>query len=245
MIRGFYSAATALDTLSQNQDVVAQNIANATVPGYRRHALAFESFENALTQASGNPNGASLQGTQTSRYYTVFDQGELQKTGNTLDVAIKGDAFFVLEGPSGPLYTRNGSFELSADGEVRSASGLPVTGQGGKLAIPRETKRISIAEDGTVLADNVPVGKLQLARFDNLDALIPAGTTLFEAPPSAGQQAGIGAGTVHQGYREGSNVQIVNEMVAMIAGMRQYEAAQKALLALSDSVGLNTRPQAG
>jgi flagellar basal-body rod protein FlgF len=243
MIRGLYSAATALETLAANQDIVSQNIAHATVPGYRRQAMAFATFDGALTQAASSSDHGTLLGTQPSGVYTVFDPGDLQHTGNPLDVAIKGDSFFVLDGPNGPVYTRNGTFELTADGGLQSATGMAVTGQGGKLAIPRETKRITITEDGTVLADTVNVGKLQLARFDNPAALVPAGTTLFDAPASAGQQAGTRS--VHQGYREGSNVQIVNEMVAMIAGMHQYAAAQKALLALSDSIGLSTRPQAG
>src|SRR5579871_2490435 len=122
MIRGLYGAATALDTAFQNQDVFAQNLAAATVPGYRRVGMSFESFDRALDSArADNPMGAKSNG-----YYTDFRPGPTIQTGNPLDVALDGDGFFVARGPEGPLYTRDGTFVRDKDGQLRTHGGLPV-----------------------------------------------------------------------------------------------------------------------
>jgi flagellar hook-basal body protein len=124
---------------------------------------------------------------------------------------------------------------------LQNNSGFPVLGTSGPIAIPPNTAKITITENGTVLADRKPVGQIQLAKFADPQALAPAGDTLFAAPASAQPQAGTSK--IQQGYREGSNVQPANEMVAMISGMRQYEAAQRALRTLSDAMHESTRPQ--
>lgn len=242
MIQGFYSAATALDAAAQNQDVVAQNLAHATMPGYRRRGMALETFDRALSQT--DPGNRALWGTRPSNFFSVFEQGPMPFTGNPLDVAIQGgDSFFVVQGPNGPLYTRNGVFQLTSQGELQTKGGLPVAGDNGPITIPSGTAQITIAPDGTVLADRVPRGRLQLAQFANPNGLIPAGTTLFAAPPGVAPETSTAR--VEQGYREESNVQAVNEMVSMILGLRHYEAAQRALRSLSDAIELRTRPQAG
>ncbi len=238
MIQGMYSAATAVDALGQSQDVVAQNIANATTPGYRRQAVVFETLGNGQSQES-TPSPSSV-GTRVAKVFTEFTPGDYQYTGNSLDLAVRGDGFFVLDGPKGPLYTRNGVFELNGKGELQAKGGLPVEAVSGRITIPPETSQISISADGTVIANNTAVGQLRLARFDDPRQLVVAGTTLFKAP--TGVEAQNGGGTVLQGYREGSNVQVVNEMAQMIAGMRQYEAAQRAMRALSDAAQQNSRP---
>jgi flagellar basal-body rod protein FlgF len=241
MIRGLYSAATAMDALEQNQDVAAQNLANAAVPGYRRRGVSFETIDAEPTPAPPAGASANILGTRASAVYTDFEAGSLQPTGNPLDVAIRGNSFFVLDGPNGPLYTRNGGLELTGSGELRSKDGYPVAGTSGRITIPPTTSTITINENGTVVADNTPVGQLRLASFKDQKALVPVGDTLFEAP--AGVQPEAGTGVVQQGFREGSNVQIVNEMVSMIAGMRQYEAAQRAFRAISDAIQQQTRGQ--
>jgi flagellar basal-body rod protein FlgF len=242
MIRGIYSAATALDAAQQNHDAVSENLANATMPGYRRRGLAFESVERALQEANQPQTGTSILGTHVAQEYTGFEAGPLQDTGNPLDVAIDGNGFFVLQGPNGPLYTRNGTFKINANGELQSQDGLPVKGADGPITVPTNTVKISIGRDGTILADKTQVGKLDIQSFADPSQLERAGTTLFTAPAGVQPQTG-GAISVHQGYRESSNVQVVNEMVAMIAGMRHFEAAQHALRTVSETMQLNTRPQ--
>jgi flagellar basal body rod protein FlgG len=181
-----------------------------------------------------------MSGAKLAGVYTSFDSGPVQFTGNPLDLALSGNSFFVLDGPNGPVYTRNGSFELNGQGDLQSHGGLAVRSTGGRLNIPPNTAKITVAQDGTVLANNVEVGKLQLAEFSDPNSLERAGTTLFQGP--APRQPDPGTYRIEQGYQEGSNVQIVNEMVATITGMRYYEAAQRALRALGDTVALDTNP---
>jgi flagellar basal-body rod protein FlgF len=240
MIRGMYSAASALDAAALNQELVADNLANATTPGYRRHGLVFETVQQDVADNQQALTGG-MHGIRAARPYTSFEGGPVQSTGNPLDLALSSNAFFVLDGPNGPLYTRNGGFERDVQGRMQSHSGLPVRSLSGPITIPPNATKIAVTLDGAVLADRVEVGKLQLAEFPDPSVLQRAGTTLFEGP--AGAQPTPGTVRVQQGYREGSNVQIVNEMVSMLAGMRHYEAAQRALRALGDAIAQNTRPQ--
>jgi flagellar basal body rod protein FlgG len=243
MLRGLYSATTALLAADDNHEVVAQNLAHADVPGYRRQGASFTTFAQALAQVDPNRtlSEEDLYGTAASRFYTNFDTGPMQVTGNPLDVAANGDSFFVIQGPDGPLYTRNGSFTLNNQGQLLTKDGRTVSGTAGPITIPPNASNIVVATDGTVSADGVPLGQLRLARFPDPTVLERVGTTLFRAPPGVQPQAGTG--TVLQGYREGSNVQVVTEMVSMIAGMRHFQASQRALRALSESLQLSTRPQ--
>ena len=241
MLRGLYQAGSALQTASLNQELVADNLANATTPGYRGQGLVFEALLGG-DFASANPaRAARAPAPLPDGIYTSFAAGPMQQTGSPLDVAINGDAFFTLDGPRGPVYTRNGSFQLNGRGELQSASGLRVSGQGGAISIPSDAGEIRIGADGVVYADGREVGRLQLAQFENNQALRRVGTTLFEGP--AARQPEPGSVRLEQGYREGSNVQMVQEMISMMIGMRQYEAAERALKSLGDAIGNNTRPQ--
>ncbi len=234
MLQGYYSAATGMRAALENQDVLAQNLAHAPVPGYRRQALSFESYL-APTDAPTDPmKSPPLHGTKQSRHDTAFTAGTYHHTGNPLEFAIQGDGFFVLNGPNGPLYTRNGQFQIDASGRLVSQGGLTVSGANGSLNIPPNTATISVAPDGTVTAGNTQIGQLRVVSFDDPRQLVRAGTTLFSAPPGVEPQASFAM--IRQGYREGSNVQVIHEMVQMIVGMRHYEASAKALRALSDAM---------
>lgn len=226
----------------RNQEVIANNLANANMPGFRRQLVAFDSVAQALqSNDAQQPDPGSL-GAPGSRPITVFEPGALQLTERPLDVALKGDGFFVVEGPSGPLYTRNGAFEQDGQGVLRTSGGLPVSGTTGRITIPPGTARIVIRQDGTVVADDNEVARLKVASFSDPNQLVHAGTTLFEAPN--GVKPRVSQATVQQGYRESSNVQIVDEMVRMIAGMRMYDASQRAMNAISDAMERRTTGQA-
>jgi flagellar basal-body rod protein FlgF len=241
MLQGYYSAASAMSAALQNQDILAQNLAHAPVPGYRRQSVSFEEF-SASSTATGDPTPSqSLYGAQVSRNSASFAAGPYQKTGNPLECAIQGDGFFVLNGPTAPLYTRNGQFHINTDGQLASPSGYAVTGSNGPIHIPANAAQIVIAQDGSVSADGATIGQIRLASFNDPSQLERVGTTLFSAPQGIDPQTSTG--TVRQGYREGSNVQIVQEMVQMIAGMRQYEAAAKAMRSLSDAMQQRTSAQ--
>lgn len=230
MIRGLYDAGSALLRASRHQEVLAENLANSATPGYRRHDVTFERLLDPRQGAVTNQND-----------YTSFNPGPVQQTGNPLDLCLSGDAFFVLDGPRGPVYTRNGAFEIGSQGDLQTRSGLPVRGLGGRISIPPGAAQIVVNQEGVVRADGAEVGRLQLARFDNPRSLQRVGPTLFEGP--APTNAEPDTVRVEQGYQEGSNVEAVQEMITMMIGMRQYEAAERALRAMGESLALNTRPQ--
>jgi flagellar basal-body rod protein FlgF len=237
MIRGLYGAATALDAAFQSQDVFAQNIAHANVPGYRRTGLTFEPFNVAFDQASaGNSLGAKAAST-----YTDFRPGLISYTGNQFDLALDGEGFFVARGPDGSVYTRNGSFMRDPDGQLSTRGGLPVLGTSGPINLPSTASDIRIAADGTVRADGAVIDTLRLVRFDDTSKLVRAGTSSFSVPE--GTEPRDSTASVRQGYRESANLQVATEMVNMIRGARYFEAAQRVLRTLSESIQLNTRPQ--
>lgn len=238
MLQGYYSAASGMKAALQNQDILAQNLAHAPVPGYRRQGLSFSAFVAPNGAPDGTGPGYTLHGAQVARHSSAFLPGPYQRTGNPLECAIQGDGFFVLNGPTGPLYTRNGQFHVNTNGDLVSPGGYKVSGVNG---IPRTSANLVIAQDGTVTADNATVGQIQLASFADPSQLVRTGTTLFQAPAGVAPQTFTG--TVRQGYREGSNVQVVQEIVQMIAGMRQYEAAAKAMRSLSDAMQQRTSAQ--
>ena len=239
MIRGMYSAASALVVASEQQEVIAYNLANSTSPGYRERGLVVETFDRALGRAN-EPTG-DLVGARTVQAYHDFRPGPLQQSGNPYDLALGDpDRFFVLAGPNGPLYTRNGTFSRTAQGQLVSPGGYPLQGANGPVTFPPDAVQVTVAGDGSVSADGTPLGNLQVVRFTNPQQLTAAGPTLYTAPPDAGPVPA--PGRVLQGFREGSNVQPADAMVRLIIGARYYDAAQRALRAISESLPLNTRP---
>jgi flagellar basal-body rod protein FlgF len=236
MFRGLYSAATALDASEWQQDVNASNMAFATMPGYRQKGVVFETFDRVLGRTGGDITGTSIAAT-----YTDFRSGALQQTNHPLDLAIEGDGFFVLMGPRGPLYTRNGAFRLDAQRQIVSESGYPLRTANGPIQVPANSAQVQIAVDGTVMVDGNPLGRLDRMRFTNPSLLESVGPTLYRAAPGAGTQPATGR--VMQGYRETSNVDPSQAVVTMMLGLRYFEAAQRALRAIAETVQQNTKPQ--
>lgn len=237
MITGVYSAMTAMDASASQHEVIAQNLAHAQMPGYRRIAVRHQSFEAALDEEQRAAYSRESMGTGDIDRVIDFTQGTMERTERTLDFAIHGDGFFVVDGPAGEtLYTRNGSFHLNGDGELVTAEGLTVRGENGIINVPPnvDVSSLALQSDGTIVAGDQQIGRLDLVRFQDTSVLERRGITLFEAPPEINpEQDGV---TVVQGVRERSNVHVVHELVRLIAGMRQYEAAQKSLTNLTEVV---------
>jgi flagellar basal-body rod protein FlgF len=231
MLRGIYAAASGMDAATEAHSIISRNLAHAAVPGYRRVVLPFSTLEVADSNASG-PGARETIGTKANRPETDFTQGVVTQTGNPLDVALSGDGFFVIQGPTGPLYTRSGAFMVNAEQQIVTADGLPVLGEGGPLQLPGNgsVEDMTIAPDGSIRVGSAQIGKLKIVAISDPQRLESVGATLFRAPPDA--QTSDADAQVIQGSRELSNVSAVSELVHLIAAQRHYEASQRTLTAL-------------
>ncbi|MBK7590184.1 MAG: flagellar basal-body rod protein FlgG [Betaproteobacteria bacterium] len=247
MIRSLSIAKTGLDAQQTQLDVISNNLANVSTSGFKRSRAV---FEDLLYQTIRQPGAQSSQQTQlptglqlgtgvrpvaTER---LFTQGNLQQTGNSLDVAINGQGFFQVSLPDGTVaYTRDGSFHLDAQGQLVTSSGYSLSPA---ITIPANAQTITIGRDGIVSVTQVgqpaptQVGSLQLASFVNPAGLQGRGENLFLETASSGTAStstpgSNGAGVVQQNYIETSNVNVVEELVAMIQTQRAYELNSKAV----------------
>jgi flagellar basal body rod protein FlgG len=246
MLAGVYSAASGMDAAATQHEVIARNLAHAAQPGFRRSLVVYPTFESTLSTAGVSPTGREAWGVGAPRVVTDFTSGVVQHTGRTLDCAIDGDGYFVLDGPSGPLYTRDGVFQVDGQGRLVTSDGLTVQGEGGPITIPPDLSvgEIAIATDGTfsglISGAVTTFGKLKVVTFDDPTLLTPQGGVLFSA---AGASPQSGDAKIVQGSRELSNVSAVEELVRMIAALRHYEASQRAMRTIAESVQQNTAPR--
>ncbi len=230
MDSGLHDAAFALTRGSRLQDIHAENIANATVPGYRRQRAAEAAFHSHFEREAAGPGVNTFL--HTGRDFTA---GEATRTDNPYDVAINGPGFFAVEGVDGTAYTRNGAFTRAADGTLQTQDGMPVLGEGGAIVLDPEGGEVKIDTDGTVLQGENSVGRLRIVEFDEPYPLVSEGTVNFSADGSVPRTAD--RTTVHQGYRERSNVNLMEEMVSMMGALRHFEMNQKVITTLNDSIG--------
>lgn len=243
MIRGLYTSGMSMLANNKKMDVISNNMANVSTNGFKRDIAVFESFPDVLTKrlndtpSRTNPMGdigTMSMGHDVGQVYTVFSQGQMMKTGSSLDVAITGapGAFFTLaradaNGNPQIYYTRNGAFSLNSQGQLVTADGLLVMGENGPVEL--QTDDFSVGNDGTVMVGGQVIDRLRIVQFDNTELLQKVGENLLAAPQ--GTVPGEFTGSVEQGMLEGSNVNIVREMVDMITVMRAYEANQKIIQA--------------
>jgi flagellar basal-body rod protein FlgF len=218
------TAAGGLHTRMQALDLLANNLANSSTNGFKLD----REFYSLYSAEDTSNNGDASQLPYVKSQWTDFTQGLLTPTGNPLDLALTGQGFFVVNGPSGPLYTRNGSFQLSASGAMVTTEGYAVAGKDGPIQTT-PGQPIQISEDGTVTQDGNPVGQLQIVDFKDRRVLQKAGNTNFtNAQPAAAKIIPSDA-TVSQGRIEGSNVSPAESAVRLVGVMRQTEMLQKAI----------------
>jgi flagellar basal-body rod protein FlgF len=226
MDSGYYAACTALVSRTQALDTIANNLANASTVGFRAEHNVFSSvLANAggLTQTPLNQAMNSygiLSGTTLDQ-----TQGALQKTGNDLDLGIEGPGYFVVQTANGPMYTRNGAFQVSSKGQLVTASGDAVMGDRGVIAMP--PGRISISADGSISSDGAVSGKVKVVEFPANTELTSVGNTYYSAPPKT---ATVATGSnVRQGMLESSNVNPISAMVELVNAQRTAEMMQRAI----------------
>jgi flagellar basal-body rod protein FlgG len=249
MDSALWAAKTGLDAQQTRMTVISHNLANVNTTGFKKDRAVFEDllYQNqkqvggATSQDTVSPTGINIgTGVRIVATEKNHTQGSLNTTGNSLDVAIQGRGFFQVLMPDGTFgYTRDGSFKLSAEGELVTASGYKV--QPG-ISIPSGAQSITIGNDGVVSAmvsgQSAPtqVGTLQLTDFVNPAGLQPRGENLLSESAASGpaqtSTPGLnGVGSVQQGALEGSNVNVVEELVNMIETQRAYEMNSKAISA--------------
>jgi flagellar basal-body rod protein FlgF len=212
----------SVDALEKAFDIIAHNMANVSTVGYKRRC---DSFTQALAAQGEGSEGTA--GAAPGAY--DLSQGTLVPTGRTLDVGLYGKGFFVIESPEGPLYTRHGTFQTNANGQIVDTMGRLVAGTGGPLMVPPgiDLSQVQIDTAGRVSAGKVPLGQFRLVEFGDKDRqLVGAGASCFRAPTSAAPKEAANT-TVRQGYEEASNVKLVDELVKMITVSRLYEANMK------------------
>ena len=247
MDSSMWIAKTGLDAQQTRMAVISNNLANVNTSGFKRDRAVFEDllYQNYKQPGGQNtadnraPTGLMLgTGTRVVATEKIHAQGNLITTQNALDVAISGDGFFQVLQPDGTLaYTRDGSFKMSATGQIVTSNGALLQPA---ITVPANVQSLSIGTDGTVTAkvagntDQQVVGNITLARFPNPAGLEGIGQNLLRATPSSGAvqqlKPGVnGAGQLIQGSLEASNVNVVEEMVNMIETQRAYEINSKTI----------------
>jgi flagellar basal-body rod protein FlgF len=226
MDSGFYAACTALMARTQALDMVANNLANVSTPGFRAE---HEVFRSLLTGSSMYPMSGLNQAVNN---YSVlgdgtldFVQGNLQKTGNDLDLAIQGSGFFAVQSPAGPVYTRNGSFHISPKGKLVTSQGDLVMGVTGPIDIVGGP--VNISPDGTISVNGAVAGQLKVVDFPKGTALQSVGSTYYSAPPKS--EIPATNASIQQGSLEASNVNPISSAVELITVQRSAELMQQAL----------------
>ena len=243
----------------QKVDTIANNIANANSPGFKKDQVVFQEHLTALEKDHGDLNlrnddwkpedfyhtqGAENSYVKTSGSYTNHEQGQLIPTNNPLDLAIKGDGFFELITPNGIRYTRKGNFTLSKDGDLVNDQGHRLLGPGNptieedlyntkanerSLKLPATLTQISIDQNGKIYDKGTEIGAISIVQFNDLHALKKEGSGQFINPSLENIKTKTENLTVHQGHLESSNVNPIAEMSELIKAHRHFEQIQKAI----------------
>ncbi len=259
MNRVMNTAATGMAAQQLNVDTIANNLANVNTPGYKKSRIEFQDLlYQSVTPAGSETLGdaeapTEIQigsGTRPVATSKIYAQGEIMETGNPLDLAIQGEGFFLIRMPDGTeAYTRDGSFKISAEGQIVNSDGFILEPE---ISLPIDTASIIISRDGRVsamvagIAEPQEVGQIELVKFINPGGLKNLGHNLYQRTAASGEYnfgspATEGFGTVEQRYLETSNVDVVQEMVNMIVAQRAYEINSKVIKTADDMMALMNR----
>ncbi len=241
------AAATGMMAQQTRTEIISNNLANVNTPGFKRSRAHFEDLLYQTVQGQqvlGDPDAQTTpaiqvgRGTRLSGVQRLHQQGPLEQTNRNLDIAVEGEGFFQLQMPNGDTtYTRDGSFQISDQGLLVTSGGQALQPP---IRVPSDSAELTISNTGIVTVrrgqDIQPteIGRIELARFANPSGLLALGQNLYAPTSASGQPvvgfpADEGMGRLQQGSLEGSNVEIVQEMVEMISAMRAYEINSKAI----------------
>jgi len=245
MLRGMWSAASGMAAQQMTIDVIANNLANVGTISFKKSRsefqdLMYQTVNQACSRTSGGsqiPTGIQIgMGTMPLGVQKMFMQGDFKETKGELDMVIEGNGFFKVISNDSELYSRAGNFKLDSDGNICTPNGDKLQPE---MSVPTNTVSINIDRTGTVTAfdtsgQGTALGEIELYTFPNNAGLHSLGHNLYRTTDASGQAiAGTpgsdGLGTIVQGFIEMSNVDVVEEMVAMIMAQRAYEINSKAI----------------
>lgn len=247
MMRALYTSATGMGAQQRHIDATANNLANVNTTGFKKSRVHFQDLLYHNERRAGVSSSLSTQvpvglhvghGVKHVSTEKIHTQGNMQNTGNDLDISIDGPGFFQILQPNGTLaFSRSGHFNIDGQGRLVTDDGMLLDPE---INIPEETRKIEIGFDGTVQVflrdetESETVGSIQLARFPNAAGLTPIGKNLYISSAASGNPlvdapGANGMGQLNQGFLEGSNVSVVEEMVNMITAQRAYEVNSKAI----------------
>jgi len=247
MIRSLRTSALGMSAQQLKIDNIANNLANVNTTGFKKGSVSFqdlmyETLQSGDTDRQNNkekPGEIQIgMGNKPVSSFKSFTQGEIKETGNSLDVAINGSGFFqILRSDGTYAYTRDGNFQVDSNGSLVTSAGLTVYPE---QAIPEGASAINISEDGIISVkidgqtEPEEIGQLEIANFMNPSGLKSIGGNLYDkteasGEPMFGMPGDQGFGTLHQGYLEKSNVDVVKEMVNLIVAQRTYEINSKSI----------------
>jgi len=241
------AAATGMMAQQTRTEIISNNLANVNTPGFKRSRAHFEDLLYQTVQGQqilGDPDATTSpaiqvgRGTRLAGVERMHQQGPIEQTSRNLDIAVEGEGFFQIQMPNGETtYSRDGSFQISDQGLLVTSGGQALQPP---IRVPADSAELTISATGIVTVrrgqDIQPteIGRIELARFANPSGLLALGQNLYAPTASSGQPvvgfpADEGMGRLQQGSLEGSNVEIVQEMVEMISAMRAYEINSKAI----------------
>jgi len=256
MLRALATSATGMIAQQLTVDAIANNLANVNTPGYKRSRPEFQDLLYQTVGAAGASGSSASRvpvgvqvghGSRLTATQKYHSQGNTQETGNPLDLTIEGSGFFKVTLPSGEVaFTRDGSFKLDGNGSIVTSDGYPLEPA---VSVPTEAQEVAIDAEGRITAriagetDPQELAQLELARFVNPAGLEAMGRNLYRKTGASGDEilaapGQDGTGTIASGYLEMSNVQVVEEMIALITAQRAYEINSKSIQTSDDMLSV-------
>ncbi len=228
MVNAAGQLGSSVDALVKEYETISHNLANINTAGYKRKVNA---FTRELMNKMADPKEVE-QGEIKIKGSLDFTIGNLLKTDRPLDMAIASKGFFVIETPDGPLYTRNGIFHLDkTTGQLVDINGRMVAGADGPIIVPSDVSesQIGIAEDGNIMAGDAVIGRLKVVEFgENEGELFSVGYNCYRAPDGV-QPTDAANASIRQGFQENSNVNLAQELIAMMKVSNLYDTSMKLL----------------
>ena len=240
MLQGLYSAASGIISIENRQAVYANNIANASTPGFKRQNPIEKGFYQIFLKEMKNPLQlnhfeAPGGGVKVVETFTDHEGGVMTATGNKLDIGLIGPGFIAVDTPDGVRFSRNGKLSVNVDGQLATNDGYLVQSVDGQ-SIDVSGSNLQISENGTVIVDGVPSGTIRLVEFQDPHMLERQGHNIYRASDAAiDRSARAGDTLIAHESLEMSNVKLPYEMINMVAALRAYAANQKVINTFSDT----------